>query len=405
MRVLRVHLVLLVAVVFIMASCKEEKKSPSNFKVSGAVTNSHASTIYLEKIPIGMREGEGVDSAKLDKDGKYSLSAFGEESMVFNLRLDESKMPIASVVNDNPNIELNIELANGTANPLATKYEVKNSAGSESIRKFIIDFNNKLRELNELSRQGDSMRAANVPDSAYNPLRAAYRKTTMEIKDYTRELVDANATVNPAVALYFLAYYQEIAYNPQVGLPGFSRKEVNTIIKEVAASFPAHKRLDEIHQSIVKAESDDKARAANSAWIGKQAEEIALPDVNGKIVKLSSYRGKYVLVDFWASWCGPCRQENPNVVATFEKFKNKNFTIIGVSLDDNKDNWLKAIRQDQLNWTHISDLKRWSSVVVDQYKFGETGIPYNLLIDPNGKIIGERLMGEELESKLSEVLN
>jgi peroxiredoxin len=406
MRVLPVHLVLVATTLLVMASCKQEKKGSGidNFAVSGTITNSKATTVYLEKIPIGKRDAEVVDSAKLGKDGQYALSAYAEESMIFNLRLDENKLPIASIVNDTSDIKVNIELANGTVNPLASKYEVKNSPGSEKIRDFIIAFNEQLKELNKISAVGDSLLKIQAPDSAYVPLKAAYRKQSTQIKDYTRQVVADNSSINPAVALYFLAYHQELANNPQIGLPPFSNKEITTLLTDVAGKFPSHKRLAEIKESIAQQEERRKMQETASVWLGKQAAEIALPDVNGKVVKLSSYRGKYVLVDFWASWCGPCRQENPNVVATFTKFKDKNFTILGVSLDDNKEKWLKAIQDDQLTWTHISDLKKWNSVVVAQYGFGEVGIPYNILVDPQGKIIGERLMGEELDAKLSELL-
>ena len=112
-----------------------------------------------------------------------------------------------------------------------------------------------------------------------------------------------------------------------------------------------------------------------------------------------------LLVDVWASWCGPCRAENPNVVKAFQQFRDKNFTILGVSLDQSKEAWIKAIKDDHLSWTHISDLKEWNSSVVDQFGFGEVGIPYNILVDPQGKIIAERLRGDALQAKLAEVLH
>jgi peroxiredoxin len=137
-------------------------------------------------------------------------------------------------------------------------------------------------------------------------------------------------------------------------------------------------------------------------WVGKQAPEISLPDTEGKVISLSSFRGKYVLVDFWASWCGPCRRENPNIVEAYNKFKESNFTILGVSLDKNPEAWKKAIIDDNLSWTHISDLKYWQSEVVPLYGF--QSIPFNVLVDPAGKVIAENLRGSALEDKLSEIL-
>lgn len=138
--------------------------------------------------------------------------------------------------------------------------------------------------------------------------------------------------------------------------------------------------------------------------IGSVAAEFTQADTSGNPVSLSSFRGKYVLLDFWASWCGPCRQENPNVVATYQKFSGKNFTVLGISLDrpGQKDKWLQAIYDDRLTWTHVSDLQFWNNAVAQQYRV--QSIPQNFLIGPDGKILAKNLRGPALENKLCEIL-
>jgi peroxiredoxin len=135
--------------------------------------------------------------------------------------------------------------------------------------------------------------------------------------------------------------------------------------------------------------ASDKITKLKGTSIGYPANDFTQNTPDGKPIKLSSYKGKYVLVDFWASWCGPCRQENPNVVKAYQKFKDKGFDILGVSLDNNKDKWLKAIEKDKLTWTHVSDLKSWENAVAVMY--GVRSIPTNLLIDKNGVIIAKNL--------------
>ena len=147
---------------------------------------------------------------------------------------------------------------------------------------------------------------------------------------------------------------------------------------------------------------DGIIKQLENVQIGKVAPEFSLPDTAGVSVSLSDFRGKYVLLDFWASWCPPCRRENPNVVKAFNEYKDKNFTIVGISLDKDKSKWMKAIADDNLTWTHLSDLKYWDSEIPALY--GVRGIPANVLLDPDGVIVAKNITGEDLHKKLKEVI-
>jgi peroxiredoxin len=150
---------------------------------------------------------------------------------------------------------------------------------------------------------------------------------------------------------------------------------------------------------------EEKINKAYNTAIGKPAPAFTQNDTLGNPIALSSFKGKYVLIDFWASWCGPCRSENPNLVKSFNAYKDKGFTVLGVSLDQptGKEKWMKAIHDDQLTWTQVSDLKFWKNDAAVLY--GVNAIPQNFLLDPNGMIIGKNLRGEALEQKLKETLH
>ncbi|WP_183575240.1 redoxin domain-containing protein [Mucilaginibacter sp. X5P1] len=176
---------------------------------------------------------------------------------------------------------------------------------------------------------------------------------------------------------------------------------VNTITAEDETLFRSLSAT--VRFSKAGVEYEKKSITLKSVTNGSIAPEFTLPDTNNNPVKLSSFRGKYVLIDFWASWCGPCRHANPSIVKEFNKYKSKNFTILGVSLDNTggKDVWLKAIHKDGLTWAQGSDLKGWNSGVAKLYAVH--GIPQNFLIDPDGKIIAQNLDEDGLESKLVEL--
>lgn len=194
---------------------------------------------------------------------------------------------------------------------------------------------------------------------------------------------------NPSspIAMYALRQYAGYQLDPAVAEPLFLKLPAATRSGYAGKSFA--QQLD----------------IAKKTSIGKVAMDFSQADSSGNMVSLSSFRGQYVLVDFWASWCGPCRRENPNIVKAFNQYKDKNFTILGVSLDRPNDRakWIKAIHADNLTWHHVSDLKWWDNAVAKQY--GIQSIPANFLIDPQGKILARNLHGEELEKKLAEIFS
>jgi len=248
--------------------------------------------------------------------------------------------------------------------------------------------------------------------TAYNQLMSGFIGRQQEITN-AYNAARANNDVNTINAK--VAEYQALEKEMRSGVENFIKTHPKSAVSGYAIYFNyqgENVTMEELERAVSYLDKSsmntkygklatEKLTQMRGTTIGYPAFDFSQNDANNKAVKLSDFKGKYVLVDFWASWCRPCRGENPNVVAAYNTYKDKGFTVLGVSFDQNKDAWLNAVKADNLTWTHVSDLKGWGNEVGKV--FGITSIPQNLLIDKDGKILAKNLRGEDLQQKLAEI--
>ncbi|HEU5168692.1 MAG TPA: TlpA disulfide reductase family protein [Chitinophagaceae bacterium] len=380
-------IVLSVLLISLLASCKENDSK--TFTVAGVLHNAPSKVVYIEESDITTGQKAIKDSSDVAADGKFSLNINAKKDAVYNLRLQNDASQFVTIINDASKINLDVDF-----NKRTDFYNVTGSKASKSIQEYLAKITGMQRDRFTIYYQIDSIKKNNGDSALVQDLNIKQQQISNEEKAFTQQSVQQ--ATNSSLSLFILSTYQGMARDPNFRVNGFTEEEVVVLLNDVLTKFPERTDIAGIRNSV-------EAGIPKLKWVGKQAPEISLPDTEGRTVKLSSFRGKYVLVDFWASWCGPCRRENPNVVQAYNHFKNKNFTILGVSLDRQKEPWEKAIVDDNLNWTHISDLKYWQSEVVPIYEIA--GIPFNVLVDPDGKVVAENLRGKALEQKLHEVLN
>jgi len=383
-----INSLLIFSTLIILGSCSKEEKG---FTVSGKIENAAGKMIYLQEMT--SQELIPVDSCRIDTTGEFMLKGVSPESRFYSVHIEVGKF-VFLLAKTGERISLT-----GNATDLLTTYRVEGSEDSKLIWELTMEQEKTIERIRRLNKIfNDSLHSPEFQtikaslDSAYNGIVDAQRKFTFQ---FIEDNLHSQASL--------MALYQQIGPRHYLLDPNKDFKYFSMIDSSLYILYPGSDAVQDLHRQVEELKQKKQMEELSAARLanGIEAPEIALPSPSGDTIALSSLRGKIVLLDFWASWCAPCRHENPNLVRNYQKYKDKGFEIYQVSLDRTKSAWLKGIEDDKLEWIHVSDLQYYNSIVVAVYNI--QGIPVNYLLDKDGKIMANNLRGEQLSRKLEEI--
>ena len=374
----------------ILIGCSNQ--NPDGFTVKGKIKNADDKQLYLSKIEA--QKLVDVDSTIIKK-GKFELNGKYDEPNFYLVRFDNQNYLYLIVDSTDNEIVVNADF-----NDLLHTYTVEGSPQSTLLKQLVLHNAGSIQRVDTLSR----IYQKNQKNPKLDSIKSVLDKKYQGIYADERKFLEAFIAKNNGNFAGLMALYQQLGPRNYVFNPQRDLKFYEIVDNGLNKSYPHSTQAKQLHSSVlqIKAQAQQQQQQRAGVGIGSLAPEIAYPDPDGKIQTLSSLKGKYVLVDFWASWCRPCRAENPNVLANYKKYHDKGFEIFQVSLDKSKNAWIKAIKDDGLgNWYHVSDLQQWNSAPAKLY--GVRAIPSNFLLDKEGKVIGKNLRGDALGSKFQEI--
>lgn len=363
----------LIILTFVMLFGFVSAQKNYNFSVTAEFENLQDTTV-LQLMSMGDQEMKPIGSSKAIPGKTFTLNAQIDHAGFYQLFKDENNY-IILVTEPGEAVSLKVDMNNFTT-PV-----VSGSPGTELFYNFFPKVNKYTSKKDSLEKEYSSLRQS--PDASKADAEAlvkAYQKVSSKQKELIIRML-----LNNKKKLTGLMFINQLKIKDDFDV---MKKYASAIYEE----YPENRFVKNLYQKV-------KTEAATA--IGNQAPAIKLPTPEGDSMALSGLRGKVVLIDFWASWCGPCRKENPKMVEIYQKYKSDGFEIFGVSLDRKRESWLKAIKADSLTWSHVSDLKGWKTAVKEPYNVG--AIPYTVLVDREGKIIAKGLRGDKLEAKLVEI--